>query len=329
MRLICVALVVMGVTLATKISVVPTAMVMITGIRAEQPYLRGLLDLVGVQPDFMTCGAFKSAGEMFMRSGPSEEADQMTDWLLDSMYETTVDLIADGRGVSADKVRGWIDDGLYTADQAQQAGIIDAVQFRQDVTAYLKAKYGDDLQFEKKYGKKKPEQIDLSSPLGLVQLWAKLLAGPAKPRAGKTAIAVVYVDGAIMPGRAEPSPFGTGGIAYSTPIARALDDALAQAAKEAGLEKYEVRVLSKPKNFMEQLLSDLGGEETEEADDTISLSRASLPTTPTPSFMEAALPYLEGCDPQRVRAIKSALQRLAMLERESVILSMPEIRITD
>jgi protease-4 len=488
---------------ATKVSLVPTAAVMITGIRAEQPYLRGLLDLIGVQPDFMTCGAFKSAGEMFMRHGPSEEADQMTGWLLDSMYETTVDLIAEGRGVSAEQARGWIDTGLYTADQAQQAGIIDAVQFRQDFTAELKTKYGDDVQFEKKYGKKKPEQIDLSSPLGLLQLWAKLLAGPAKPRVGKTAIAVVYVEGPIMPGEAEPSPFSTGGVAYSTPIAKALEDAanddsikavvlridspggsataseiildatrrvkaekpllvsmgnvagsggyyvacasdtifadastitgsigvvsgkfattamwdkvgvswktygrgansgllssqgvfspeerermrglmdevyevfkshvvsirgdrlkkdidelaggrvftgrqalqmglvdrlggldeaIAQAAEEAGLEKYEVRVLPKPKNFMEQLLSDLGGEEPEEDRGTISLSAVSLPTPRSPSLLEAALPYLEGCDPQRVRAIKSALRRLSLLERENVILTMPEIQIGD
>ena len=108
-----------------------------------------------------------------------------------------------------------------------------------------------------------------------------------------------------------------------------LDEALGQAAEEAGLEKYEVRVLPKPKNFMEQLLSDLGGAEEDDDDDTISLSLASLPTQRSPSLLEAALPYLEGCDPQRVRAIKSALQRLTLLERENVILTMPEIQITD
>ena len=34
----------------------PTGMLMITGLRGEAPYVRGLLDMIGVTPDFMTCG---------------------------------------------------------------------------------------------------------------------------------------------------------------------------------------------------------------------------------------------------------------------------------
>jgi protease-4 len=476
---------------------------MITGIRAEQPYVRGLLDLVGVQPDFMTCGAFKSAGEMFMRTGPSDEDHQMTNWLLDSMYETTVRLIAEGREVAPQKARSWIDDGLYTAEQAKQAGIIDAVQFRQDFTAGLKSKYGAEVKFDKNYGKKKPEEIDLSSPLGLLQLWAKLLAGPTRPRAGKDAIAIVYVEGPIMPGKAEPSPFSIGGAAYSAPISKALDqaaeddsikavvlrvdspggsataseiilnatrrvkakkplvvsmgnvagsggyyvacasdtifadaatitasigvvsgkfattpmwnkvgiswqsysrgansgllssrdvfsaaerermqgmmnevyevfkshvvairgdrlkkeidelaggrvftgrqaldlglvdqlggldEALTHVADQAGLEEYEVRVLPKPKNFIEQLLSDMGGSEQEEDSDTVSLSLDSLRSGKPSPLLQAALPYLEGLDPQRVRAIQGALERLDLLEKENIILTMPEIQFCD
>ncbi|MHC4400056.1 MAG: S49 family peptidase, partial [Planctomycetota bacterium] len=124
---------------ASKITLVPTGIVMITGIRAEEPFARGLLDLIGVKPDFMTCGAYKSAAEMFMRTGPSEEAEEMTNWLLDGMYETAVRLIADGRGVAPKKARAWIDGGLYTAERAKEAGIVDAIAYRQDFVADLKS----------------------------------------------------------------------------------------------------------------------------------------------------------------------------------------------
>ncbi len=49
----------------------------------EQIFLRGLLDRLGVVPDYFTCGDYKSAGEMFMRTEPSEEAAEMTKWLYD------------------------------------------------------------------------------------------------------------------------------------------------------------------------------------------------------------------------------------------------------
>ena len=71
----------------------------------EQPYLRGLLDMLGVQPEFLTCGAYKSAAELFMRKGPSKEADEMTNWLLDGIFDTTVNLIARGRKVEVSKVK--------------------------------------------------------------------------------------------------------------------------------------------------------------------------------------------------------------------------------
>jgi protease-4 len=488
---------------ASQIQMVPTGSLMITGIRAEQPYVRDLLNIVGVLPDFMTCGDYKSAAEMFMRGEPTPQAEENLNWLLDSMYETTVQVIADGRGVSPDKARQWIDAGLYTAEQAQAAGIIDTVQFRQDLTAELKEKYGQNARFEKQYGKKKREEIDLSSPLGLLQLWAKMMAGPSAAPAGKTAIAVVYVDGPIMPGKPEASPFGSGAAAYSTPISKALDEAaeddsikavvlrvdspggsataseiilnatrrvkskkpliasmgnvagsggyyvtcaadtvyadaatitasigvvsgkfattgmwnkvgvawksygrgansglmssrdvftaderqrmrglmdevyatfkshvtssrgdrlkkdidelaggrvfsgrqalelglvdklggldeaLAQAAREAGVEKYEVRVLPKSKSFVEQLLSDLGGAEEDQDEDSLSLSVSSVRTPRADDLLAAALPYLQGCDPQRVQAITAVLQRLALLNRENVVLTMPEIQVRD
>ena len=75
---------------ATRLSVVPTADLWVTGLYGEAPYLRGLLDKLGVKPDFLTCGDYKSAAEMFMRTGPSPEAEEMQNWLLDGIFDTYV-----------------------------------------------------------------------------------------------------------------------------------------------------------------------------------------------------------------------------------------------
>src|SRR5262249_34136648 len=97
---------------ATQISVVPTGDLWITGLHGESPYLRGLLSKIGVTPDFLTCGAYKSAAEMFMREGPSPQAEEMMNWLLDSLLGSIDKLIAKGRGVEVEQVRKWIDGGL-------------------------------------------------------------------------------------------------------------------------------------------------------------------------------------------------------------------------
>ena len=79
-----------------------------TGLHGESPYLRGLLNMLGVRPDFLTCGEYKSAAEMFMRDGPSAEAEKMQNWLLDSMFDTQLQLIAKGRNVDVAKARASI-----------------------------------------------------------------------------------------------------------------------------------------------------------------------------------------------------------------------------
>jgi protease-4 len=71
---------------ASRLSEVPTADLWLMGLAGEGVYLRGLLDKLGAQPDFLTCDAYKNAAETFMRSGPSSEADQMHNWLFDGLY---------------------------------------------------------------------------------------------------------------------------------------------------------------------------------------------------------------------------------------------------
>ena len=214
---------------ASRICVVPTGDVWINGMYGESMHLRGLLDLVGVEPDFTTCGDYKSAAEMFMRKTPSPQAQENLDWLMDGIFETQLNLISSGRKVDVAKVREWVNCGVYSAERAKEAGIIDDVQFRQDFEADLKKKYGEELVFDRKFGKPKAVDIDLSSPFGILKFYGELLAGPKKKQPSKASIAIVYVEGPILPGAGDPTgfPLSMGGMAYSTPIAKALDEAAA------------------------------------------------------------------------------------------------------
>ncbi|MCK4659503.1 MAG: signal peptide peptidase SppA [Phycisphaerae bacterium] len=208
---------------ATKLSVVPTGDLWLAGIHVESPYVRGLLDKIGVTPDFLTCGEYKTAAEILMRKGPSPQAEEMTNWLLDGLYDAIVDMIAEGRGVPPAKVHEWIDDAPYTAEKAVRLGIIDQVQHRQTFVAGMRKRFGDEVKFVKNYGEKSGPEFDFSSPWWVFDFFKELMGGKEKKQ--KNAIAIVYVDGPISLGSEKPDPFGGSGGAKSTSIRKALDKA--------------------------------------------------------------------------------------------------------
>ena len=43
------------------------------------------------------------------------------------------------------------------------------------------------------------------------------------------------------------------------------------------------------------------------------------------SLLKLAAPYLQGLDPRRLSAVTSVFRRLEILQREGVVLTMPEI----
>jgi protease-4 len=171
---------------------------------------------------------------MFMRSSPSPEAQRMYDWLFDSIFNTCVQMIADGRGQGGETVRQWIDHGIYSAAKGVELGIIDAAEPRRDLVAHIKKQHGDHAQLAKQYGKEKRSTIDFSNPFAVFKIWADLLQGSGRPSDGKKdSVALVYVEGPIVVGAPTPSPFGSQGIAFSEPIRKALEEVADDASVKA------------------------------------------------------------------------------------------------
>ena len=226
-------------TAAKHISVTPTGDVWVLGFYSESPYLKGLLDHLKVEPDFVHIGDFKSAGETLYRTGPSEPAEANMNWLFDGLYESLVKMISDARynGDTA-KVQKLIDGGPYTAEKALELGMIDSVKFRQDLVADLKAKYGDDLVFATNYGSESGPDVDFGNPFAFFKLFADMMSG--KEESTEPAIAIIHVEGAIVTGSEEASPFGGSSGAHSTTIRKALD----KAANDDSVKAVVLRVNS-------------------------------------------------------------------------------------
>ncbi len=210
---------------ASEISMVPTGYMFITGLYGEQVFLRGMLDKIGVTPDYFTCGDYKSAGEMFMRKSPSAEAAEMSKWLYDGLYGSTVAAIAKGRSVSDETARKWIDEGVFTAERAVTEGIIDVVEHTQEFEERLRASYGENLAFDRRYGMKASSIPDLSSPFGILNFYAELLAPSHQRKSKRPGVAIVYLEGAIMPGDGGGNPLFADAAAFGDQIRKSLDEA--------------------------------------------------------------------------------------------------------
>lgn len=210
-------------TAASQIVLVPTGDLWLTGLYAEAPYIRGGLDLLGITPDFEQCGNYKTGAESLTRTGPSEPAKKMSKWLFDGLYDALVARIAQGRGMTPDRVRELIDNGPYTAEEALAAKLIDVVQHRQSFAEELKQRFGSDIEVARNYGRddggKMPQDF-----FGMFNFVLKML-NPSPKLFTEPTVAIVFVEGMIQSGKAETTPFGTSSGAYSATIRKALDKA--------------------------------------------------------------------------------------------------------
>ncbi|MCD6501746.1 S49 family peptidase, partial [bacterium] len=109
----------------------------IIGLRAEMRFFKGTLEKVGVKPDFVSIGEYKSAMEMFMLNKPSEHAAQNMNEILDGYEAEFVSGIAQGRGLSDDAVRGLIDNGPYTDLEAESLGLVDSLMYLDEFEKYV------------------------------------------------------------------------------------------------------------------------------------------------------------------------------------------------
>jgi protease-4 len=207
------------------LSVAPQSSLWLTGMYGESLYVKGLLDKIGVQADFLHLGDYKSAAEMLTRTSPSGPAQENIDWLFDSLYGSLVEMIAQSRGKTAAQVRDWIDHGPYLAEQAKEKGLIDAVQTREEFLAQVKADLGGRMEVDNRYGREEKAKINLASPLGFFALLSELFKSPAAETAAKDAVAVIYVEGPIVPGYSQPALFGAYNAAFSGDIQKALETA--------------------------------------------------------------------------------------------------------
>lgn len=128
-----------------QIFMAPAASLHLVGLTAEAFFFRNILDRFGVEPQLQTVGEYKSAAEMFTRTGMSPQAREQWEALLDDHYETFLVAMAESRGLSREEVSAIIDSGPFTVREAVKERLLDGACYQDEVVEKLKEKLGDKI----------------------------------------------------------------------------------------------------------------------------------------------------------------------------------------
>jgi protease-4 len=173
----------------SRIGIAPLGQIAITGPAAMPIHVKGLLDKLGVQADFLHVGAYKGAAEPLTRDAPSPEMETTLKDILDRHYETMVATIAKDRKLERAAVEGLIDTGLFASEQAKAAKLVD------EVGSFEAFRDGP----KKPWTKVELEASGSEKLTGLLKVWRFLGAMPPERPLGEH-VAVIYAIGNIVDG---------------------------------------------------------------------------------------------------------------------------------
>ena len=162
-----------------EIDLQPVGLVGLTGLAAQVPYVKDLLDRLGVQMEVAKRKEFKSAFESLTDSRMSAANREQLGALLDDFTAQLVDGIAQGRRLPRDEAARLLGGGPYTTREAIDRKLVDHVIGYDPALTDLRRRLGGG-----------PKTVSL-------QRYAGAAAEPASPRAQ---IAFVRAEGTIQSG---------------------------------------------------------------------------------------------------------------------------------
>ena len=193
-------------SVADSVFLNPEGMIEWLGLRSEIMFFKKTLEKLGVEPQILRHGKFKSAVEPFMLDKMSPENREQTLTYVSSIWNQWVKGISETRGISADKLNSMANNmEIFNAKKAMENKLVDGLIYKDELIATLKTKLGIE------------EKKDISS----IEL-KKYFKAPevAKRKFSKDKIAVIYASGEIGMGEGGDDNIGSEGLSRTIRKAR-------------------------------------------------------------------------------------------------------------
>jgi protease-4 len=199
----------------------PAGDLFLGGLASTVTFFKNALDQLGVAVELVRIAEYKGAMEPFVLSSQSEPVRENRNALLDDLYGRLLDEISRSRsrkGIDRARIAALFDQGLFSAVEAKDLGLIDEV--------------GDERQLEKILERQMGRKLELRDAD-----FGRRDTGRWQSRR----VAIILVDGAITDGRPQglPSPV-QGAVAWADPIL----DAMAAVRRDPSVGAVVLRVNS-------------------------------------------------------------------------------------
>lgn len=100
------------------------------GFRTETPFLRGVLEEIGVEPQLAQREAYKGAANQFKDRQMPPPQRRNLQGVLDSWLDQVLTAVADGRGLKPADIRSMLETAPITAEDAKAAGLVDTLGYQ-------------------------------------------------------------------------------------------------------------------------------------------------------------------------------------------------------
>lgn len=204
----------------------PAGTVGLVGFATNAIFLRGALDKIGVEAQFIARGEYKSAANRFTEDRYTDAHREADERLMQSLHSHVLEAVAQSRHVEAREIDALADKAPLLRDDALAGRLIDRVGFRDEAYARIAELVGAPY-----FTPGADADADDAPPRLFLSRYARATAGrqsltPPIPGRKKATIAVVTLHGAIVSGRGgtQPLPIGSSSAGGDT-IAAALREA--------------------------------------------------------------------------------------------------------
>src|SRR5262249_57171955 len=122
----------------------PSGDIGLTGLIAENPFLRGTLEKLGVVPRLDHRHEYKNAMNLFTERKFTPAHKEATAKIVGSIFGQMVRGVSEGRHLQEEQVRALVDRGPYLGQEAVEAKLVDGLAYRDEVYDKVKTKAGAD-----------------------------------------------------------------------------------------------------------------------------------------------------------------------------------------
>lgn len=191
---------------ANEIWMQPVGVVAVPGMSAQQPFVRGFLEKIGVAPQFFQRKEFKTAMEPLTSREMSPQSREQMVGMVNDLGDQITSVIAKDRKKVGANFRALMDQGLFTDTEALRYGLVDHVKYRDEYIAAVRQSVKGNAKF------KKPDFVNLEQYSSV----------PSPFYVGGPTVARITVKGMIVEGAQGGNPFGEEGVATSADVANAI-----------------------------------------------------------------------------------------------------------